>query len=235
MDGSDFNIDLGLLASILPTTPHYAKFKNLVSRCLGAQSCKADLELARDRIDLAGRFGGTVEATAAIQIDDDKGAILSALFLHAVILYTRATQTKSDNRRGCGIPNFNKNQKQKHGAIMKLRNDPLTHFGYGDDTIIGEWAQDRLFLYTEKDTGLIYSWSRTNHRHQIVNITSELIDFSIIYADDCVDKRSSALLAEMELLLKSDLNFIDHFGPCLVKEVPKRSGTLFIPAGSKRP
>src|SRR5688500_12642504 len=91
--------DLTAAAEAFQGDARYRRLINAIDRYAAVDSARADLEYAQQRLKLSGEVAGShPDGSSGVPDDEDKATIASALLVHAVILYVRATKTSSRYR-----------------------------------------------------------------------------------------------------------------------------------------
>ena len=121
------------------------RLKPLAGKIWRAQdlaSLHADLVMAQECLD-------ALDALLATPPADDnltKSITEASLFCNAVVLYARATKTKSDEREDYDLrAKFSPEQKVVHRELCDLRDKAIAHFGSGG-SYLGDWQIERVVL-----------------------------------------------------------------------------------------
>jgi len=121
------------------------RLKPLAAKIRRAQdlaSLHADLVMASECLD-------ALDALLAAPPADDnliKSITEASLLNNAVVLYARATKTKSDERRDYDLrAKFSPEEKVVHRELCDLRDKAIAHFGSGG-SYLGEWQVERVVL-----------------------------------------------------------------------------------------
>jgi hypothetical protein len=182
----------------------YRKLKGLIERLRTAHSIKTDLEIAKDLLD---GLDEALEAAEAIsengQRSWESNAAL-AMLNSAIILYARATKTRSDHRRQLGfLDRFTEEEKQAHTHLCKLRDDAIAHYGPGP-TLEGQvWHEEALLIPLDtppNDLRLMMASRRLIKQRQLQNLAKKQIVSALNFAEEETLKRNSAVVAELNEL-----------------------------------
>jgi len=193
MLNDNFDIDMIAFASALERRSIDRTLAGLIRKASSRRSATIDLELARRRLNLLIDFPYQAAPLPRLQ-DDDEGALIGCIFDSALLLYCRATDTSSKHRKRVPIADeYSSERRIKHRGLMKVRNDAMAHFGYGQDLRDGPWAEDRpIFKRRHGVTSQIFRFRRVNYRANLVNDLHEMIDcaldISIKLRDEAVDR-----------------------------------------------
>lgn len=121
------------------------RFKPLAGKIRRAQdlaSLHADLVMAVECLDALAALLATPPADDKL----NKSITEASLLCNAVVLYARATKTKSDERKDCDLrPKFSPEQKTVHRELCDLRDKAIAHFGSGG-SYLGDWQVERVVL-----------------------------------------------------------------------------------------
>ncbi|MGO4637271.1 hypothetical protein AB4Z43_02405 [Mesorhizobium sp. 2RAF45] len=103
----------------------------------------------------------------------------SALLVHAVIIYSRATHTRAVQRFNVGVTRaYDRALKAKHAEIIDLRDKCMAHFGPGKDL----WHDERV-VYVERASGngVFLVHRRTNFSLKAIEDLGDLLAAAIPY------------------------------------------------------
>jgi hypothetical protein len=138
-------IDVRSLYGEISARPEFGKLKRTIDSALRRQSCRADLAQAEtclnalDQLLTSPRKDGTLE----------KSATGSALLMHAVLLYVRATAGNGGKGERGSVEVASKLPPEllaDHQLIVSLRNRALAHVYHGE-TIGGQiWSEQTILL-----------------------------------------------------------------------------------------
>lgn len=190
--------DLNKLAKILSEDRRYTNQVRIIEDFSSACSILQDLFSAR----------GSLETLAAIQLDTDaRIAFGQALMMHAVITYSRALISRTNNRRQIDVEGkgFSREQRIKHRAIASLRSTALAHYHKPLGPYAAEWIDDKAVVIIRdgevdmpKDV-----YSRSNFTKVALEALGELIDAAIDYVNPERDRRAVET-QKVLLAMKSD-------------------------------
>ncbi|MJW61680.1 hypothetical protein DO580_24645, partial [Salmonella enterica subsp. enterica] len=148
--------DLTLVEKIIDNDPESIRFRNELKIFISIYSVYLDLVEVRNTIDAYGN----------IQSGAFDSQISRALLTHAVIIYCRASHTKSRDRNSGGVTGaYSEDQMKEHNFITNLRDKVFAHFGLG-----GGWNDERVILIKENDE---FGIKAVHHR---VNVDTEIFD-----------------------------------------------------------
>ena len=137
---------LSALASTLKARSKQLKLVGLIERAVSVCSAHEDLrssaECLRDLKVL------TSSKTAPKNLAyDTLSTISGALTAHSIVLYCRATQTSSGNRRAWfGLEMLDQEQLELHDRVKRLRDNAIAHFGFGSEHPEGPLIREALIL-----------------------------------------------------------------------------------------
>lgn len=113
-----------------------------IQRAQNLASLHADTVMARECLD-------ALDALLAVTPADNdlsKSITEASLLSNAVMLYARATKTKSDERKDFDLRDrFSPEQKIAHQELCDLRDKAIAHFGSGG-SYAGEWQVELVVL-----------------------------------------------------------------------------------------
>lgn len=142
-------LDLERFVAFKPDLPD--DFSKRLSHLKDWQSILTDLRFASE------------QASALYDIfedasESDTGSVLQnsaiALFNSSVVLYSRATKTKSDHRVSFDFSShFSAREKETHRLICRLRDEGVSHFGPGYAIAGITWNQDGVFAIWNQASG----------------------------------------------------------------------------------
>jgi hypothetical protein len=176
----------------------YGKLVRALRNLEAARSVNTDLAEAREAVDVAGRVQisglGSVERDGPIQAE--------ALFVHAMLLYCRATHSSTKARHRVDVlGRFSSELKADHKLITSLRDSVIAHYG-SEDKISGRWNSDHVVLHLQAD-GFLFSYPqfRVAHKAETARALSRLIDASLKYIDQYALERQNEAASELQQLL----------------------------------
>lgn len=144
-------IDLTSLARSLRDTGRHPALVKAIDRAAAAGSVREDLRTAlhslqqivalQDR-DRAEREDGSL---------NDETVATGALFIQAVILYARATETQGDRSKLLGEAKLSSADRATHDEAMVLRNKVIAHYGRGEELSDGPIVKEAVVLSLYRD------------------------------------------------------------------------------------
>lgn len=167
-----------------------------IERAASAGSAHQDLCAARDAIVKLQTMLSVDSRTKSI--DDDRGVVGGALLAHAVILYSRSTDTKPiDRRKWFGTSKFTKQEIDWHKEVISYRDTVLAHFGRGEGHPLGTAIHHVLSLNFSNDgkhaTEINYFENRTITNYLLVHKIDHLISLCVKNCKISYDKRINEL------------------------------------------
>lgn len=129
-------------------------------------------------------------------ISDDTSHMGSALLVHAVVVYSRATHSQAVSRFNVGVTSAYDNLlKAKHREIVELRDKCIAHFGPGKD---GWHVEHVVYLETPKGNGVTMTHRRTNYSLRTVENLDMLINIAIPYVIKLQNDRANDINAALK-------------------------------------
>jgi len=125
-------VDLTQLARDLRTAGKYPDLVGAIERAAAAGSIRDDLRVAHASLDQILRLQEPDTPDGSVIVRDGDAVISGALFVQAIILYARATETKADRPKLLGEGKLTKAERATHDEAMDLRNKCIAHFGRGE-------------------------------------------------------------------------------------------------------
>lgn len=123
-------IDLAALARSLERKREHPELVKKIKQTISVASAHQDLRMAKDALTELRALTG--EGRKGDVPAERRGTIGGALFAHAILLYTRATETKPIDRwKWFGRDMLTEGQRHWHKQIMDYRDKVLAHFGHG--------------------------------------------------------------------------------------------------------
>lgn len=199
---AEITINLRELASRLADT--HNKISRKIIQLSDLSSIKVDLCFADDQIRL---LSGVREAALRSEAGTADQIVPMALLMSSVVLYVRATKSKSDHRLTFDIrTKFSDEEKARHIAICALRDDALAHFGPGAGEGSDALQQDGIFAIFDQEHGALQI--ATMSRRKVIDLS--LVDLiilqiqrAILIVEQQIQKRREELDKELMTLLVS--------------------------------
>lgn len=178
-----------------------------IQRAQDLASLHADLLMAIETLDAL----GALTATPASENDFARHATEAALMSHAVVLYARATKTKSEERKDFDLePRFSAEQKVVHQELVDLRNMAIAHFGSGG-SYNGEWQAELVVLQTsESGEGKVgVATRRKTLDKPLVKRARAQIEIACALMREIADAKINDLTEELNKLTAEDARFMN--------------------------
>lgn len=184
--------NLTAAAKLLEGRPDGAQFVNAVKKFQSAVSVSTDLDEVKQSIDELRSLKGAA----------GKSAILRALLVHAVIVYSRATHTSAVDRYNVGVTGaYSAAERKLHRLIVDLRDKSLAHFGSSN----GWYTETVLYLLQPGGDAITAVHQRTDSDSIIFDGLDHLLGLAIPYVGEKVKDRAleiDAALASSPQLFK---------------------------------
>lgn len=170
-------------------------------------SIKIDLCFADDQIRL---LSEAREAALRSEAGTADQIVPMALLISAVVLYARATKSKSNHRMTFDIrTKFSDVEKARHVAICALRDDALAHFGPGMGEGSDALQQDGVFAIFDEDRGALQIATMSRRKVidlSLVDLIVAQIQRAILVVEQQIQTRREAVAEElMELLISGEI------------------------------
>lgn len=197
-------INLSALAVRLRSEKRYLRLAGLIDKAVNVGSLHSDMMMAAESM-VALR---SVLAIPTEPNDHKKLITESALLNNAIMLYVRATKTKSKIRAGFDLRSkFSQQEVVVHQELCDIRDDAIAHFGLGG-SYGGEWQAEVAILQFEGDGGLPAVLTR---RQTIDRTLCERVESQIEIARSMLRKIYYEILQkvvdEIGAAAKADSNF----------------------------
>lgn len=181
----------------------YPKLFGLIHRIRDLQSAQTDLDQAQNVLELRSNFPVN-ENSPAYNI-----LISQSIFVHALILYSRSTDTSTNHRRKILVVDnyLDVDERKTHRTIMKIRNDGIAHYGMGGEDLFDSFRRDDVFLFTdpENDVSKIASLSKLMiHSEDIFHSLDKLVNRSLIICNKLLSVAKDDLWRELLSQLSLD-------------------------------
>ena len=219
---TEITINLRELATKIESA--HRKMSRKIVQLSDLSSIKVDLCFADDQIRL---LSGARDEALKSQAGAADQIVPMALLMSAVVLYARATKSKSDHRMTFDIRSkFSELEKARHALICALRDDALAHFGPG----IGEGSdalqQDGVFAIFDKDLGSLQIATMSRRKVidlNLVDLIISQIQRAILIIEQQIQERREEVGKEvmsllisgevsMDLWLSCEFDAMDYFG-----------------------
>jgi hypothetical protein len=203
-------IDLTAAADAFKGETRYRPLIDAIRRYTAYESAKTDLQYAQQRLKIAGELAGPQPAKqSSISENEDTASIISALLVHALILYTRATKTSSNHRAQVPFTRrWNRHLKDTHERVTNLRDDVIAHFGPGDRQPAGYWAKERVIARKMGDKLAIGSPKlRAHFRGAVFDDLNVVIDAALRAAEEIENERARNLSSQLDACADADPDF----------------------------
>lgn len=143
-------INLSALAGRLRSENRYMRLAGLIDKAVNVGSLHSDMMMAAESMTAL----RSVLAIPTEPNDHQKLITESSLLNNAIILYVRATKTKSKIRAGFDLRSkFSQKEMVVHQELCDIRDDAIAHFGLGG-SYVGEWQAEIAILQIKGDDGL---------------------------------------------------------------------------------
>ena len=167
--------NLSRLASRLRLERRHIKLAGMIEKAVNLFSLHSDMKMAAESIKAL----SVLMSTPADPNDHQRRVTELALMNHAIVLYVRATKTKSKMRASFDLRSrFDQGQQDSHKELCDIRDDAIAHFGEGG-SYAGEWQSELAILHLANDKPLpaVVSRRQTFDR-LLVNRAKNQIDFA---------------------------------------------------------
>lgn len=203
---AEITINLRELATKIADT--HRKTSRKIVQLSDLSSIKIDLCFADDQIRLLSGARYTAlksEAGTADQI------VPMALLMSSVVLYARATKSKSDHRMTFDIrTKFSDVEKARHMAICALRDNALAHFGPGVGEGSDALQQDGVFAVFDGEQGALQIATMSRRKVidlNLVDLIIAQIQRAILIVEQQIQVRREDVGKElMDLLISGEIS-----------------------------
>jgi hypothetical protein len=160
------------------------------------------------KIDLITTTESVDELQDTLRLSGNTRRVASALFLHAVVTYSRATHTNTSSRYNVGVTGaYDKEQLAQHKAITDLRDKCIAHFGYGV-----EWNDERAILRTENGMNAVTSaHMRSTYNDSVLASFNDLLSVALPHVTGLEVARGTELVELMNKTSAIELDIIRKF------------------------
>jgi hypothetical protein len=199
-----FFVNLRLIAEEVKTEPGYRIFVDRVRRYGDSMSVLGDLAQARALLEASRR-----EAMSNADGDEGEQLKAGALLSQAIIIYSRATKSRSRHRSFVpvqkGMPG---NLRAIHDRVVRLRDDAIAHYGPGPGPGGRHWSKETVVLRIDGSTAsLVLPYSHSTYQEDLSAEIGRLVEFCIQNAWEICSERADLLLEECTRLLHSEDSF----------------------------
>lgn len=185
------------------------RLKPLAGKIRRAQelaSLHADLMMASECIDA---LDASLAATPG-EDDMTRSITEASLLSNAVVLYARATKTKSKERNDCDLRGkFSPEQKIVHRELCDLRDKAIAHFGSGG-SYVGEWQVELVVLDITGEGGRVgVATRRKTVDKKLADRARAQIDVARALLRDLSVEKFSEVTDELNRLAADDIGSIN--------------------------
>ena len=204
-------LDLLSLSHALPRDQ--GKLRGLIERFASAASIRNDLRSVIEMLNSLDVVQREMQAQGSNGAEHWSSSATLALMNYAILLYVRATKTKSRHRRGFDFRgHYDAKELELHTHFSNLRDDAVAHYGPGD-TLQGESLhKDVLFfpLIDPDDTRLMFG-SRRILKFEIEQAKlRQLAHRALMIAERVRQERDHALVNEINNLMEKNDPMIEE-------------------------
>jgi hypothetical protein len=196
------HLDLSALADCLDAQRRHRRLVGVIRRAVGTASANQDFTEAARALEILQLYA------PGLNLDKDTGraeaTIAAALVAHSVILYCRATETKSNERiKWFGRQMLSAEHQGWHKQIKDYRDEALAHFGRGNSENGGLLVRDALTLKrvasgSGSQIAVVFYDHRALFRAKVVNMLSALVDEGIRLVDLAWKRGSDDVVKELK-------------------------------------
>jgi hypothetical protein len=200
-------LDLTSLARALARDRRHPGLVKNIRQVESVASAHEDLRAAKEALEELKLF---TTSRRADEIDPARAGVLAgALFAHAIVLYTRATDTKPIDRwKWFGRDMLSEEHRLWHKEVMAYRDTVLTHFGHGsgheDGPTITHALVMRRVAPDSRELAMTFVQNRANTRASLSTRLAALTDACLDLARARFDARLEELLDELRTASQSD-------------------------------
>lgn len=151
--------DLRAFGKALPAGKQYRKLKGLIEQAMSARSAQSDLIHAAQYVDL---LLARLEQPRPEVTRHAEAMIDHAILAYAIILYARATKTRSKHRVTFDdiTRSLTMEESILHKQLTELRDEAIAHFGTGPVGAGFEWATEAVVLVAQPNGFRVAAVSR---------------------------------------------------------------------------
>jgi len=209
-------LDLSALAELVLAKGRHKKLGRLIRKALSIASAQKDLVDAGECLRVLNPL--LARSPQPTSFPQDSGVIGGALFAHAVVLYSRATDTSTSERdKWFGIELLSDEQRPHHRELMQLRNEVVAHFGRSKAGPAGPSVRDVLVLKQAPKGNRVtqqiaFYEERAHTRAYFTRRLLELVPKVDALARERFDRIGTDILIELNRCAKDDPDFIKLLG-----------------------
>lgn len=191
--------DLTAILGKLRKHAHGRKMSGILQTIGDLYSITNDLEMATELLE---QFRASITISKA-ELNRDVGGVATnermrvaqSLLINSILHYTRATHSKSNDRRTLQIrPKVTADQWSAHRALSALRDNAIAHYGFGPDNK-KPWVDERMIMVFEGDDILIRPYfRRSRYQDWEANALDELIPIATALAAEQLESREAECL-----------------------------------------
>ncbi len=194
--------DLEAFAKSLPERSEFRKLRGLIRQVGAAGSAIEDIKECQEHVTLAKALDGDEARLRRADEEVNPLHLVGPLMSWSIILYCRATHTKSDTRNTDSIAAaFDADLLEKHKYLTGLRDNALAHFGPGP---MGSrpWAKDVVVLRVGDDETInIYTpVVRQRHARKANEALQDLLPIALKVLRDLKKRRQEQFFSEFQRL-----------------------------------
>lgn len=219
------DIDLIVLAARLEKKQKYKSLVHKIKLVTSAGSAFQDLTHAQEAMDLLREYQSSPSPRKA---DARETTTVGALFAYAVILYSRATTTKTPQRlQWFGERKLTPGEREWHRQIIRYRDEVVAHYGRGEHLKEGPSVKDVLVMRVPSGPTnqlvVQYVESRAQTRASLSAKLTLLLTKTIALAQTCFQERLDSLQPEMFPYMRDDPEFARLAKLCLFDDAELRA------------
>lgn len=217
--------DLHLLAESVAGEPTFAALGPATRQAVSMSSVKNDLRRAKEMLSACKDAQQKIVANSKLGKEPSRadGAVIQALLMQAIILYTRATHSKGKGRNKLQITNhLSVAGRAKHDQITTLRDRYLAHFSEP-----GNWERYRAVLaldLAESQMALSYPHESYYVRAEEAGALESLLSEAEGIAEAAYAKASERLNLVIKGLFENYPDLLDR-----LRQAPFDPGSFFEP------
>ncbi len=200
---ADSTFNLTALSERLLAEGRLKPLAGKIKRAQELASMHADLMMARECLD-------ALDASPATD-DMAKSITEASLLSNAVVLYARATKTKSDERRDYDLrAKFSPEEKIVHRELCDLRDKAIAHFGSGG-SYAGEWKVELVVLdVTDEGARVGVATRRKTLDKKLVKRARAQIEAARALLDNLAREKIDEVTGELNRLVEEDAVLINE-------------------------
>lgn len=219
------DIDLIALAALLEKKTKYKGLAHKIKLVASAGSAFQDLKHAQEAMHLLHEYQS---APSPRKAEPRESTSVGALFAHAVILYSRATTTRTPQRlQWFGEAKLTPGEREWHRQIIRYRDEVVAHYGRGEHLKEGPSVKDVLVMRVPKgptnQVVVQYIESRAQTRASLSAKLTLLLTKTLALVQACFQERLDNLQPEMFPYMRDDLAFAQLAKRCLFDDAELRA------------